>query len=409
MDGGILLAIALCTMAAAAAGAPSRTSQAVLRREITSARRDAFPVSLLEIQADGTQISVAKAESSAGTAGSLLQTLAVNSEIQAVAFSPKGLEVATGSAENAVTVWSAGTGIALRTLYHHKGKVHSINYSPDGEMILTGGTDKALIWGSKSAVIEVEFNQTGSVNEVAFSRDCMHIITAADNKIAKVWDTRNLHLKCQLIGHIKAIGSVAMNPDGGTAITGSHDFTAKIWDVEACIAQAGQQGKTDVKEAKVTMTGHTGPVSAVAYSPHGTWVVTGSEDFTARIWSATNGTSLRIFGQTGGGHMGGVNSIAWKPRQHGAGIASKPNQDLVVTGSDDGTAKVWYAHSGLLMKTFNHGGKVTSVAWGPDGDRILTGSTDGTAKIWTLDNSMMGTLMRGYLISAAEPTVPMVT
>ena len=74
-----------------------------------------------------------------------------------------------------------------------------------------------------------------------------------------------------LAGHTLQVFAVAFSPDGKLVLTGSVDRTARLWVVA-----------TDKPVA--TLTGHSGWVRAVAFSPDGKWVATGSEDRTARLW-----------------------------------------------------------------------------------------------------------------------------
>ena len=67
------------------------------------------------------------------------------------------------------------------------------------------------------------------------------------------------------------IWAVAFSPDGARVLTGSIDNAARLWDAPT--------GKT-----VATLEGHTGPVTAVAFSPDSTFVLTGSVDKTVRLW-----------------------------------------------------------------------------------------------------------------------------
>ena len=98
------------------------------------------------------------------------------------------------------------------------------------------------------------------------------------------------------------------------------------------------------------------------------WVLTGSEDKTARLWDAQSGKELRAFT----GHDSAVSSVAFSP-----------DGKQVLTGSLDKTARLWDAQSGKELRTFTgHTGSVESVAFAPDGKRVLTRSTDNTTRIW---------------------------
>jgi len=108
----------------------------------------------------------------------------------------------------------------------------------------------------------------------------------------------------------------------------------------------------------------------VAFSPDGTLVITGSQDGTAKLWNAATGG----FFLTYSGHTGAVYSVAFSP-----------DGTQVLTGSLDGTAKLWNAYTGALIRTFSgHTSSVYSVAFSPDGTKVLTGSYDNTAKLWNL-------------------------
>ena len=98
------------------------------------------------------------------------------------------------------------------------------------------------------------------------------------------------------------------------------------------------------------------------------YVVTASEDKTARIWNATTGACVRALK----GHKYSVWSCAFSP--DGA---------QVVTASTDKTAKVWDASTGACVRTLHgHKGTVSSCAFSPDGAQIVTASWDNTAKVW---------------------------
>jgi WD40 repeat protein len=77
-----------------------------------------------------------------------------------------------------------------------------------------------------------------------------------------------------LTGHTGTVESVAFSPNGHTLATASTDRTARLWDVRA------PHHPTPLG----TLTGHTGTVESVAFSPNGHTVATASTDDTARLW-----------------------------------------------------------------------------------------------------------------------------
>lgn len=110
---------------------------------------------------------------------------------------------------------------------------------------------------------------------------------------------------------------------------------------------------------------HSGAIKSFALSTDGTRVLSGSEDGTMKLWDAATGALLRTFGDR--------NSIG--------SVAFSPDGARVLSGAGD--AKLWDAATGALLRTFEGDEyPVTSVAFSPDGTRILSDSLDGTLKLW---------------------------
>jgi dipeptidyl aminopeptidase/acylaminoacyl peptidase len=109
------------------------------------------------------------------------------------------------------------------------------------------------------------------------------------------------------------VTSAAFSPDGERVITGSHDKSARIWDVRT--------GRALTEQLK-----HTGRLEAVHFSPDGERVLTASEDGTLRIWDAHTGLSL----------SDPLNHERWV-----FGAQFSPDGQRVVTASDRKEALVW--------------------------------------------------------------------
>jgi WD40 repeat protein len=67
--------------------------------------------------------------------------------VYAVAFSPDGTLVATGSKDMKIRLWNSATGVVQRTLEGHTGSVYNISFSPDGRFAASASWDRTiLIW-----------------------------------------------------------------------------------------------------------------------------------------------------------------------------------------------------------------------------------------------------------------------
>ncbi len=113
---------------------------------------------------------------------------------------------------------------------------------------------------------------------------------------------------------------------------------------------------------------HDDKVWVAQFSPDGEQIVTGSYDGTARVWDAKSGGPLT------------------RPLTHQSFVCSvqfSPDGKRVVTGSYDGTARIWDAKTGKpLTRHMCHDDRVLCAQFSPDGSRIVTASADHTARVW---------------------------
>ncbi|SLM36124.1 WD40/YVTN repeat-like-containing domain [Lasallia pustulata] len=279
--------------------------------------------------------------------GACIQTLYGHSDtVWSVAFSHDGTQVVSGSADNTVKIWDAGSGACLKTLEGHSGRVMSVAFSHDGTQIWDAGS---------GACLKTLEGHSGRVRSVAFSHDGTQVVSGSEDNTVKIWDAGSGACLKTLEGHSGRVMSVAFSHDGTQVVSGSDDNTVKIWDAGsgACLK---------------TLEGHSGRVRSVAFSHDGTQVVSGSDDKTVKIWDAGSGACLKTLE----GHSGRVWSVAFSH-----------DGTQVVSGSVDNTVKIWDAGSGACLKTLEgHSGRVRSVAFSHDGTQVVSGSEDNTVKIW---------------------------
>jgi WD40 repeat protein len=177
-------------------------------------------------------------------------------------------------------------------------------------------------------------------------------------------------LRRVLTGHSGPVTAVAIAAGGSWLATASEDQTVRTWD-----SATGHE--------RFILTGHSGPMTAVAIEPDGTWFATAgtSDDGMARIWAAATGRE----GAALTGHEGWITAVA---------VA--PDGKWVVTASTDGTARTWDAATGQERATLTgHRGPLTAVAVAPDGKWVATASEDGTARIWDAGDQELVTMASG--------------
>ena len=161
-------------------------------------------------------------------------------------------------------------------------------------------------------------------------------------------------VRLTLSGHTSAVHAVAFSPDGTRLATTSEDRTAKIWDTAS--------GKE-----LLTLSGHSKSVWGVAFSPDGVHLATASEDRTATLWDAVSGKQLNVF-------YGPSEAVV---------VAFSSDGMRLATAYADGMVRVWDVASGKqLLSLSGHNDAVRGLSFSPDGMRLATASKDRTAKVW---------------------------
>lgn len=172
-------------------------------------------------------------------------------------------------------------------------------------------------------------------------------------------------------GHLQAVSALALSPDGKRLATGSYDQTVRLWDTT-----------TFENREVAVLKGHYQPISSIAFSPDSKLVATGSLDFTVRLWEVATGRQLAVMV----GHTGGVHTLAFSP-----------DGQTLASGSGDKTIKLWHVPDGKLLTTLTgHDDKINSVAFSPDGQLLASGSGDWLVKLWRVDTHQEFTTFKGH-------------
>jgi len=134
-----------------------------------------------------------------------------------------------------------------------------------------------------------------------------------------------------------------------------------------------------------TLAGHLDAVTCCVFFPEGNRLVSGSEDGTLRIWLVDTGLEAAKL----------INST-----KAGEGIlccAVSPDGRLIASGSADHTLAIWDAETGALLRRLSgHRSWVKDCCFFPDGIRIVSASSDGTLRVWDVGTGSKTAKLEGH-------------
>ncbi|KPK84641.1 MAG: hypothetical protein AMS27_09400, partial [Bacteroides sp. SM23_62_1] len=397
--------------------------------------------------------------------------------IRAVAFSQDGELAATGSADKTIKLWEVNTGREIRSYLGSAGTVHQLAFGPDGKQLASIDAEyKVKLWEVEtSKEIQTIELPDDDILSVIFSPDGKFLVTGTEKNHAIIWDLetgneiRRIHPDTADIPMQKSFGypaaqTVDISKDGQFLLTGSNDRTAFIFDFtsgkqlkkfkgdrtsctscmisasfnpdasqvvigkmdsvliwgveseEVILRMEGRRGSWDnayfsydgkyvastiygethiwnAQNGKqvIQLSGHFSDIRCIRFSPVSSLMITGSDDRTAKLWRVPGGKESLTFR----GYLNNIdeailsdNYMYWVAFINE--IKVSPDGKSVAIGNTGNNAKLMDFETGKVIRTFRgHAAMVISIDFSPDGKYLATGGADGTAKIWDTETGEM--------------------
>jgi WD40 repeat protein/DNA-binding SARP family transcriptional activator len=328
-----------------------------------------------------------------------------------LAYSPDGSLLAIGSENGNVHVYETASGRATLVLKGHEGRVNAIAFDPSASMLATAGLvdGTARIWdaasggeltrvdlarsqeyaGGRCPLRRTTFDQ---VFDVAFSPSGTMLATGGWEGPSStiIWDPAT-GKRQRVLAQDPEEGqwgrSVDFSPDG-RLVAGEGWDDVFVWSVD---------------DAEIVARMQEQQVTALAFSPDGQRLATGSLEGSLKLWEARTGRQLESLT----GNLGQILDLAFSP--DGASLA---------TSSSDGTLRLWDVRTGRQKLTLAGGvaGEVGAeskfcfrtlkvaylgvggkLAFSPDGTRLAFTAADGTVRVLALDIDDLIDLARSRL------------
>ncbi len=293
--------------------------------------------------------------------------------VYAVAYSPDGKMMLSGTIEKTAKIWDISTGKLKHILTGHSPSVNfrritginTVSYSHSGKYILTGSYDGTIkLWEASTGKELKSFSdrviEHFGVDFAIFSPDEKYILAGKSNPV--LWEI-SLGLKIrEFEGLSKPVHSASYSTDGKTIVAGCSEM-AIIWSV-------AKGKKIRIFDRLKDFT------STVLFSPDGKYVFT---SFPPILWDVATGKEVQAFMPAQR-----VSSASFSPDGKFLLTSGRLGSDTLLGDSEiDNMVELWDIFTGKSIRSFKgHSGEVVSVSFNPNGKQALTGSRDGTCKIW---------------------------
>jgi WD40 repeat protein/serine/threonine protein kinase len=307
----------------------------------------------------------------------LLKTLERHTDsVYAVAFSPDGQTLASGSGDSTVRLWDVASGLERICLTGHKNRVLAVAFSPDGKALASGSRDGTVkLWDVATSTARATLKGHNDwVTSVAFSPDGRTLASASADRSIKLWQVATGKPRKSLRGQQPFL-SVAFSPDGRKLASSSRETyfrgggTLALWDLDAA-------------KARELFAADGDSPASVAFSPDGKTVAAAiSLAGVVKVWDVATGELKKTLERGNG-----LNTVAFSP--DGKSLASGGEQRSVI---------VWDLATGNRQFTFvGHGDFVLAVAFSPDRKTLASASNDRTVKLWDLAAVEPETFLKGH-------------
>jgi WD40 repeat protein len=248
--------------------------------------------------------------------------------------------------------------------------VQCLTFSPDGRLLAAGEYRMVKLWQREPNLPQFALG-SDPATAIAASGDGKWIATAGRDNVIHLWDAATGKPGKNLTGHTGKINGLQFSPDNARLVSGSADKTLRVWDVAAGSEFAKAETANEI--------------TAVTWVLGGKQLASGGGDALIRLWElpAQAGGALKP-GKELKGHTKPVTCLQTITR----------DGKQILSGSQDGSVRLWAVDQARQVRQMDHGAPVTAVAVSPD-RKTVASAGGNSARLWSTDKGQMLGEMKG--------------
>ncbi len=275
--------------------------------------------------------------------------------VSAVCFSSNGKSILQGDLNGTLKIWDAYNN-TFNVYKQHKSGISSIASSPDKNHFVTGSSDKTAVLWTADGKVDTILKLQAKVTSVNFSPDGNYILAGCYDGCTAIYSITGV-LKKIIKQPGEQISSSAYSPDGNQIVTASYSKKISFFDKEGnflkyITAPSQVNSLTITSDSKSLIAGYFNGLT--------------------QIWDIATGESIENIGNPTGDEV--------------LSADGSPNNIYIASGTNSGKILVEDLKTHDEFQLNGHQTKVNSVKFSPDGKTLISGSSDGTIKLWDCES-----------------------
>lgn len=281
---------------------------------------------------------------------------ALGSTVQSIAFSPDNKFIASSFDDGKIKIFELAPQRHRRSVERHSSRVTWVSLSKSCSSAASASKKNVVFWDtSDGESLETVHAAERFIQHISFSQDGVYMAMPAEQNLVSLCEVAGGR-RWSLEGHVEPVTAVAFSPDSSLLVSGSEDNTLRIWEMD---------GKTCQQE----LQGHQGSIYSAAFSSDCKSLASASSDETVKVWNVSTGECQTL--QT----------------EHRVPFPMVFSHDgeYLITGTFGPKMLVWHAATGVVLAETKSKEHPTSVVFSLDGSLIASSSAE-TVTIWGARN-----------------------